>query len=95
MVVARTMVCAALVLSSLALAAEAGEPRGAVPRSTQTAMGFGAAIPLSDSDGLQVRGTGSLAIGRVPGDRVVVRPVVIVAGPGQTISFGFSVGYAR
>jgi hypothetical protein len=58
-------------------------------------MGFAAAIPLSDSDGLQVRGTGSLAIGRAPGNRVVVRPVVMVAGPGVAISFGFSVGYAR
>jgi len=95
MIVARTMGILVLALVTLAATAQAGEPRGAVPRSTQTAMGFGAATTLSDSDGLSVRGTGSLAIGRVPGNRVVVRPVVIVAGPGLTTSFGFSLGYAK
>lgn len=95
MVFARMTVLAALALAGLSVTSKADEPHGAVPRSTQTAMGFGSATTLSDSDGLHVRGIGSLAIGRVPGNRVVVRPVVIVAGPGQTISFGFSVGYAR
>ncbi len=96
MITARMIGAAALLLLGLSLAAQAKEPRGAVPRSTQTAMGFGSAATLSDSDGLHVRGKGSRAIVWGTGYGVIVRPhLAIGAGAGKGTSFGFSFGYAK
>ena len=96
MIIARMIGILMLALVGLVLTAEAAEPRGAVPRSTQTAMGFGTATTLSDSDGLNVRGKGSRAIVWGTGYGVIVRPhLAIGAGPGKGSSFGFSFGYAK
>ena len=96
MVVVRMMSMLVLTLVGPMLTAAASEPRGAVPRSTQTSMGFGSAATLSDSDGLHVRGKGSRAIVWGTGYGVIVRPhLAIGAGAGKGTSFVFSFGYAK
>ena len=95
----RTVGLTGLLVFGLAITAPAAEPAGQVPRDKLSAMGFGAAAPLSDNQGLNVRGKGTRAIVWGTGYGVIVRPHFAVgAGPGTStggFSGGLSIGFAR
>ena len=97
----RIVCTATLLLIGLVATAAAADRGASIPNATLAKMGFGRTQPMSDNDGLVVRGKGSYAIVWGTGYGVIVRQhFAFGAGPGTStgsggFSGGFSSAYAR
>lgn len=91
------ILCASVVLlGSLAATASAADRGASISQATLASMGLGNAQPMSDSQGMAVRGMGSIAIVWGTGYGVIVRPHLAAGvGLGSGLSIGGSIAFAK